>query len=215
MAIAHSKTADLATDRATARRRVTIEEALDHAERIVATDGAGAVTVAEIARRMGMRPPSLYKYFPSLHAIYDALFARGNARVVAYVEEAVQGLDHGLDRLLEGNRALLRWSMLNPGLAPLLFWRPIPGFAPSAASYAFAEAMVAGFREDLRAAAHAGELDAAADADDVLRLLIAVIAGIGSQQLANQPEASYDEGIFTRLTDRALAMFVDQHRKER
>ena len=64
-------------------------------------------------------------------------------------------------------------------------------------------------------AADAGELDAAADADDVLRLLIAVIAGIGSQQLANQPEASYDEGIFTRLTDRALAMFVDQHRKER
>jgi hypothetical protein len=39
--------------------------------------------------------------------------------------------------------------------------------------------------------------------------------GIGSQQLANQPEASYDQGIFTRLTDRALAMFVDQHRKER
>ena len=88
--------------------------------------------LTETARRMGMRPPSLYKHFPSLHAIYDALFARANARVVAYVEEAVQGLDHGLDRLLEGHRALIRWSMLNPGLAPLLFWRPIPGFAPSA-----------------------------------------------------------------------------------
>ena len=24
-----------------------------------------------------MRQPSLYKYFPSLHAVYDALFARG------------------------------------------------------------------------------------------------------------------------------------------
>ncbi len=31
------------------RRRATIEEALDHAERIVAERGAGAVTIAEIA----------------------------------------------------------------------------------------------------------------------------------------------------------------------
>ena len=63
------------------------------------------------------------------------------------------------------------------------------------------------------AAAQAGDLDATADSDETLRLLTAILAGIGSQQVANEPEASYDNGIFTTLTDRALAMFVDQHRK--
>ena len=209
----YSVTESGAVGRVAARRRVTIDAALDQAELIVAAEGAGAVTVSEIARRMGMRPPSLYKYFPSLHAIYDALFARGNARLVEYVEESVQGLDHGLDRLLTGSRAIVRWSILNLGLSPLLFWRPIPGFVPSLDSYALAEQMVAGFRQDLRAAAHAGELDASADSDETLRLLTAILAGIGSQQVANEPEASYDDGIFTTLTDRALDMFVDQHRK--
>src|SRR3954451_22305550 len=125
-------------DHVTSRRQATIEEALDHAERIVGEQGAGALTIAEIARELGMRSPSLYKYFPSLHGVYDALFARGNARLTAYVDDAVRELAPGLERLLEASRAILRWSMLNRGLAPLLFWRPIPGFEPSPASYAMA-----------------------------------------------------------------------------
>ena len=128
--------------RTAARRRATVEEALDNAQSIVAEQGAGAVTVSEIARRMGMRAPSLYKYFPSLHAIYDGLFARGNTQLAEHVETAVRDRDPGLDRLLEGARAFIRWSTREVGLAPLLFWRPIPGFEPSADSYAPAQALL-------------------------------------------------------------------------
>jgi len=39
--------------------------------------GVAGLSVGEIARRMGIRPPSVYVYFPSKHALYDALFARG------------------------------------------------------------------------------------------------------------------------------------------
>ena len=97
------------TGRTARRRQATIDEALDYAEQIVAERGAGAVTIAEIARRMGMRPPSVYKYFPSLHGVYDALFARGNDRLAAFVDDAVRDLDPGLDRLLEhtGDDALV------------------------------------------------------------------------------------------------------------
>lgn len=193
------------------RRRATIEEALDHAERIVAECGAGAVTIAEMARRMGMRPPSLYKYFPSLHGVYDALFARGNARLERYVDDAVRDLDPGLHRLLEGTRALMRWGMLNRGLAPLLFWRPIPGFEPSPASYAAAQRLVERTRADLAAAVRNGELAPRADTDEVFRLFTSISAGLCSQQLANQPDATYESGLFTSLTDRALDMFVQQH----
>lgn len=173
--------------------------------------GAGAVTITEIARRMGMRPPSVYKYFPSLHGVYDALFARGNARLEAYVDDAVRSLDPGLDRLLETMRAMMRWGMLNRGLAPLLFWRPIPGFEPTPASYAAAQRLVERSRSDLATAVRKGELAPHADTDEVFRLFTSIGAGLSSQQLANEPDATYETGLFTSLTERALEMFVQQH----
>jgi AcrR family transcriptional regulator len=204
-------TNSVSVTRVSARRRATIEEALDHAEQILGQEGAGVVSVAEIARRMGIRPPSLYKYFPSLHAIYDALFARGNARLSVYVDEALDGQTPGLDRLLEQCRAMSRWSMLNQGLAPLLFWRPIPGFQPSPASFELATELVARARDDVRVAVRKRQLVRSADSVDTLRLLTAITAGICSQQLANQPGVSYEDGLFTSLTDRALEMFVHAH----
>jgi AcrR family transcriptional regulator len=199
------------TDRVTARRRATIEEALDHAEQIMTAEGAGAVTIAQIARRMGMRPPSLYKYFQSLHAVYDGLFARGNARLAAYVDDAVSDLGPGLERLLEATRAIVRWSMLNRGLAALLFWRPIPGFEPTPASYALAERLVERSRADLATAVQEGDLAPHADTDEVFRLFTSLSAGICSQQFANEPEAAMDTGLYTSLLEPTLDMFVQHH----
>lgn len=169
------------------------------------------MTIAEIARRMGMRPPSLYKYFPSLHGVYDALFARGYERLATYLDDAVRDLDPGLDRLLETTREIMRWGMLHRGVATLLFWRPIPGFEPSPASYALAQRVVDRSRADLKAAVARGELAPHADSDEVFRLFTAISAGLASQQMANQPDATYESGLFTSLTDRALDMFVRQH----
>lgn len=198
-------------DRVALRRRVTIEEALDHAERIVAERGAGALTIAQVAREMGMRPPSLYKYFPSLHGVYDALFARGNTRLASYVDDAVLDLDPGLGRLFEATRAIMRWSMRNQGLAPLLFLRPVPGFEPSPASYALAQRLVERSRADLAAAVREGELAPHADSDEVFRLFTSISAGLCSQQLANEPDATYESGQFTSLTEQALDMFAQHY----
>jgi len=205
MAIGVSQPLD---SRTVARRRATVEEALDHAQAIVAEHGAGAVTVSEIARRMGMRAPSLYKYFPSLHAIYDALFARGNAFLSDYVDEAVRDCEPGLDRLLEGARAFTRWGTREVGLAPLLFWRPIPGFEPSAESYAPAQALWQRTRDELRTAVKRRQLTRAADSDEAMRKLTMLVAGVCSQQLANQPGARFEDGLFTSLTNEVLDMFV-------
>ena len=177
----------------------------------MAERGAGAVTIAEIARQMGMRPPSLYKYFPSLHGVYDALFARGNDRLASHVDDAVRDLEPGLERLLEATRAIVRWSMLNRGLAPLLFWRPIPGFEPTPTSYALAQRLVDRSRADLATAARQGELAPQADTDEVFRLFTSISAGLCSQQLANEPDATYESGLFTSLTDQALDMFVQKY----
>ena len=64
-------------DRRARRRQETIEEVLDIAVEIMTEQGVAGLSIGEVARRMGIRPPSLYVYFPSKEAIYDALFARG------------------------------------------------------------------------------------------------------------------------------------------
>jgi AcrR family transcriptional regulator len=201
------------------RRQTVTELLVDHAQAILDERGAGAVTVSEIARRMGMRSPSVYKYFDSLNAIYDALFARGQARLEAYVYDAVADCTPGLQTLLEGNRALVRWTTHELGLASLLFWRPVPGFEPRPETYAAAEEFSNVAREHLRLAVGRGELSPAADSDEAQRLLTVLVSGVVSQQMANQPGASFDDGLFTSLTDDVLSMFAQQyarsHPKER
>jgi AcrR family transcriptional regulator len=56
-------------DRRVQRHNQTIEEILDLAIQVMAEDGVAALSLAEVARRMGMRPPSLYQYFPSKLAV--------------------------------------------------------------------------------------------------------------------------------------------------
>lgn len=160
---------------------------------------------------MGMRAPSLYKYFPSLQAIYDALFARGNARVAAYLGEASSGYEPGLARLLAGARAIVRWSLAEPGLSPLLYWRPVPDFEPSPESYAASQAQWQSMREDLHIAARRRELSRAADSDDAMRMLTVLVAGICSQYLSNEARTPPGDSVFVALLDDALDMYVQHY----
>ena len=51
------------------RRRETIHEILDHAVAVMDEVGVAGLSMSEVARRVGIRPPSLYKYFPSRLAL--------------------------------------------------------------------------------------------------------------------------------------------------
>src|SRR6185369_18100138 len=68
---------EIALDRRQRRRLETIEEVLDVAADLMREQGVAGLSIGEVARRMGIRPPSLYVYFDSKNALYDGLFARG------------------------------------------------------------------------------------------------------------------------------------------
>ena len=175
-----------------------------------ADDGVAALSLAEVARRMGLRPPSLYQYFPSKAAIYDALFAQGARRVRAATLEAEAGL-HGdpLTRLRASQEAFCRWCIENPVLSQLLFLRTVPGFAPSPESFAPAIAQLDDLRFRLRAAVEARQLDPQAAGEEGVALYTSLVSGIVSQQLANEPEASYEHGVGLEVspsTGRLLSM---------
>jgi len=72
-------------DRRRRRRLETIEEVLDVAVEIMTEQGVAGLSIGEVARRMGIRPPSLYVYFASKEAMYDAVFLRGSRAILAHM----------------------------------------------------------------------------------------------------------------------------------
>lgn len=199
------------TDRRTRRRLETVEEMLDVAAGIMAEQGAGGLTLGELARRMGIRPPSLYGYFDSKHALYDALFERGWTRLDAVMAAALATVGEAPDpaaHALEVAGTFVRWAIENPAYAQLMFWRPVPGFAPTERAYAPAVQLMRRSREGFAVLQSRGVLDRSCDLDEALRAWVVIVSGVISQQLSNAPQESFRRGTFTRLLPHLMSMFL-------
>lgn len=199
-------------DRRTRRRQETIDEILDVALELMAAEGIAALSLSAVARRLGMQPPSLYQYFPSKMAIYDALFRRGSEQLLTVQRTARAGA--ATDVLAQQRAAVTafcRWCIENQVYAQLLFWRNVPGFEPSAEAFAPALDSLNDLRINLQQAVDAGLLDPAAASDEGIALYTTLIAGLLSQQLANEPEASFEKGRFTQLLPTVLDMFAARY----
>lgn len=157
------------------------------------------LSLSEVARRLGVQPPSLYKYFGSLLAVYDAIFERGMAEMVDVMKEAMDAEPPGLASLSAGLDANGRWCLEHPVVAQLLFWRPVPSFEPSPAAFAHSAEMVDIQRVALADAVAAGELGPGAATEEGVCLVSILIAGALSQAMANEPGTPWGEGRFTPL----------------
>lgn len=202
-----------ATDRRGLRRQQTIEEILDVAVELMESDGVAALSLSAIARRLGMQPPSLYQYFPSRMAIYDALFKRGAElfRDTRREAEASATTEDQLELGLISVIAWSRWCMENQVLGQLLFWRTVPGFEPSPEAFAPAQDAIQDLREHLQKTVDAGLLHPDAASDEGIALYTSITSGVLSQQLANELDASFEEGRFTRLLPTVLEMFYQRY----
>jgi AcrR family transcriptional regulator len=186
-----------ATDRRAARREATKGEILDAAWELVREQGLAALSLRDLGARVGMRAPSLYQYFDSKHAIYDAMFAQG-MRAARDAVQAVADDDDTRTVFVERARRMVEFATSDPARAQLLFQRTIPGFEPSSESYAVAL--------ELQADLQAMFAEHAIDDADALDLYTALVSGIINQQLANDPGGNR----WIRLVDRVIDMYLDQ-----
>jgi len=204
-----------AVDRRQRRRQETVEEVLGLAAQIMAEQGVAGLSIGEIARRMGIRPPSLYVYFPSKHALYDALFARG-ARLLL---EAMEAMNAALpaqattleEILLPAARAFVRWSVEHAAYSQLLFWRPVPGFAPSPAAYQPAVELIELGRARIAALQDAGLVRADVPTGQIERDWTILVSGVVSQQLSNAPQETFEDGRFTTALPELVSMFAGHY----
>ena len=153
-------------DRRARRRQETIDEILAIAVEIMTEEGVNGLSLAEVARRLGVQPPSLYKYFPSLMAVYDELFLRGQLQHLEILRDAMSRAEPGLPALRAGLDASGRWLLEHRAVAELLFWRPVPSFEPSPEAFAPSIEMVDLQRSALADAVSAGQLGPGANAEE-------------------------------------------------
>jgi AcrR family transcriptional regulator len=195
-------------DRRMRRRQETIEEILNIATKIMAEEGVNGLSVAEVARRLGVQSPSIYKYFPSLMAIYDALFLRGQTEHLEVMRRAIDDAEPGLAGLTAGLEASGRWLLAHRPTAQLMFWRPVPSFEPSNEAFAPSVEMVALQREKLAEAVIAGELGPGADSEEAVYLVSTLIVGVLSQAMANEPDLEWGNGRFTSTFPKLMLLFA-------
>ena len=201
-------------DRRQRRRLDTIEQVLDVAVEVMSEQGVAGLTLGEVARRMGIRTPSLYGYFDGKHALYDALFERGWRALRNAMHEAEAAMD-GTDLVADlrtGGEALVRWALAHPAYSALMFWRPVPGFVPSDRAYAPAVALHEEGRAEIVRLRDAGVLPADVDVDRAYRSYTALVSGVISQQLSNAPDEPFETGTFTAVLPDLVDMWLTHHR---
>ena len=165
---------DLRAERRAGKRAAIVAEAWTIARR----DGLGALSLHGLAAAVGLRQPSLYVYFDSKLALYDALFADGYEQLLAFTRQRdyTGNPRAALVRML---RDQVEWAGADVVRYQMLFQRTIPGFEPSPESWALALEFYDIATGILR---NAG-LTQQAEVD----VFSAVVSGMSSQQAANDP----------------------------
>ena len=181
-------------DRRAERREATKAEILDAAWELVRAEGLAALNLRDLAAQVGMRPPSLYSYFDSKHAIYDAMFLQGNLALLSRFE-AVPEYDDPVEVLRASGRLFVTFAVEDPARAQLLFLRTIPGFEPSQETYEVAVRVVE------LGKAHMTRCGIPLEYFD---LWTALLSGVVWQQIANEPGGDR----WARWADAVVDMFL-------
>jgi len=161
--------------------------------------GLAGLSMRDLGDRVGMRAQSVYSYFASKHEIYDAMFLEGYRAFAECMDDAVDD-----DRLVsepvatatDAARAFVEFCTSDPARYQLLFLRTIPGFTPSAASYAVS---VRSYERMAQALAIVGVRNQA-----TLDIWTATLTGLASQQISNDPGGDR----WKLLVDRVVEMVL-------
>ncbi len=190
------------------RRRETTQAILDVSRQIMREEGAAALNLNEVARRLGLKTPSLYEYFPSKHAIYDALFRLGFQMFGQRMAEA-RSKPIALEQLRAVIEAYMTFAQENPELYQICFERPVPRFVPSEESMKVSLAVLQGGLETGEQILQSGQIDpkAGLTPQQFIDLTIAMTHGLTALHMANEPHLPPGQGRFGGLIEPAVELF--------
>ena len=184
------------SDKVAQRRQAKVASIVAAAWKLAREHGIAGVSLHALAREVGMRQPSLYEYFDSKSALYDAMFADGNRQLLDRLDQLSYPRDPRA-ALKKWFGALVAFSLEDPARHELLFLRHVPGFVPSAESYALAGEALG------RAVKLLNEAGVTRQGD--IDCIVAMVAGLTEAQLSNDPGGNR----WSRHLNRLVDLYVD------
>ena len=174
-----------------------VQKILNTARQIMREEGVAALSMHELARRLDLRAPSLYNYFDGTMALYDALFRLGFGLYAERTAEAGRGAQTWQEEIRRQMEAYLAFAIENPDLYQLCFERPVPAFVPSEASLAFSLDLLN--QSYARVEQLPARQESGLETRQVVDMVIAIMHGLSSLHLANEPHLPLGQGGFGSL----------------
>ena len=178
-----------------ARRQSARDAIVDAAWELVHEEGLAALSLRDLARRAGITTPTIYAYFASKDAIYDAMFGRAAAEFAERINQPYDS-DDPRTVLAAGVRRFVDFCTSDAARYQLLFQRTLPGFEPTPQSYAPAVRALSSLQERLA-------LNGVSDPRHV-DMWTALTTGLVDQQISNDPGGER----WARLIDDFVSMFL-------
>lgn len=92
---------------------------------LLATQTADSLSLRELARRVGVSAPSVYRHFPDKEALMTALAEEGLKQLAAAQHEAATQAGGGKAGFAATGRAYVRFALDHPALYRLIFTSPL------------------------------------------------------------------------------------------
>lgn len=177
------------------RRRFARARIIEAAWALCREGGLAGLSMRDLATRVGITTPTVYAYFESKNDIYDAMFCEAATEFEACMAAPYDTCDQAA-ALWSGTERFVGFCTKDPTRYQLLFQRTVPGFEPSAESYAHAVKALEASRVLLAGVG--------VDSPKRVDLWTALMTGLVDQQVSNDPGGDR----WVRLVDDAVAMFL-------
>ena len=167
---------------------------------ILQREGAGALTVRNVAAEAGCSTTGVYTYFGGKDGLVDAIFVDGFEHFDAALAAAADGADP-LDELFATGEAYRAWALANPTQYQVMFTRAVPDFVATDAAQTRASQSFGAHVERIARAIDSGDL-AEHDAVEVAMHVWATVHGYVMLELmqmqppmAPAPSPAYTAGL--------------------
>jgi AcrR family transcriptional regulator len=193
---------EAAVDWRESRRQSARTAIVEAAWALVHDEGLAALSLRDLARRAGITTPTVYAYFESKNAIYDAMFGQAAASFASHMAEPYE-TDDPPAVLQASARRFVEFCTADVARYQLLFQHTVSGFEPSPTSYAPAVRALNSSRERLA-------LNGFTDPRQ-LDMWTALMTGLVDQQISNDPGGDR----WIRLIDDFVTMFLTHCHSQR
>jgi len=183
------------TDWREGRRRSARDAIVEAAWILVGEEGLAGLSLRDLARQAGITTPTVYAYFESKNAIYDAMFGQAATEFAETMAEPY-GSEDPRDILVTAVHRFFAFCTSNAPRYQLLFQRTLPSFEPTPESYA---PMVRALADTQNWLALNGVTETRH-----LDIWTALVTGLVDQQVSNDPGGDR----WACLVDESIDMFL-------